>query len=274
MCQPSAPRRADVPIRCTTSAMISFPVAAQRPPGKGNILSYVESYRHLAAAQKGRGRGAPAYSIYVNRPFGRVLAASAHTVGLSPNQVTLISAAFTFVGVALLATVPSSIVSGIVVWVLLAIGYAWDSADGQVARLQGGGSAAGEWLDHVVDSCKIVALPLAVAIGWYRFFSLESANWLLVPLGFAIIATVSFFGMILNDLLRARQGVPQSVEAGGSSPLRSILGLPTDYGVLCLSFVLWGVPHAFIVVYTLLALAALLYLLLALPTWFRRMTRL
>ena len=46
-----------------------------------------------------------------------------------PNQVSLISAAFTFTGIVLLATVPPSIVLGIIVWLLLAVGYAWDSAD-------------------------------------------------------------------------------------------------------------------------------------------------
>lgn len=212
--------------------------------------------------------------MFVNRPVGRVIAAGAFTVGLVPNQVSLISAAFTFTGIVLLATVPPSIVLGVVVWLLLAIGYAWDSADGQVARLRGGGSLAGEWLDHVLDSTKLVALPIAVAIGWYRFFPLPSELWLLVPLGFAVISTVTFFGMILNDLLRGKRGVPQAAQAGGFSLGRSLLGLPTDYGVLCLAFVLWGWPPAFMLVYSLLALAALLYLGAALAIWFRKMSAL
>ncbi|WP_439591363.1 CDP-alcohol phosphatidyltransferase family protein [Microbacterium sp.] len=203
-----------------------------------------------------------------------MLAALAHTIGLTPNQVTAVSAVFTFTGIALLATVPPSIGLGIAVWLLLAIGYAWDSADGQVARLRGGGSPAGEWLDHVIDAGKIVSLPLAVAIGWYRFYPLPSQLWLLVPLGFAVVGTVMFFGMILNDLLRARLGVAQAAEAGGSSLARSLLGLPTDYGVLCLTFAVWGVPVAFVVLYSLLAIAALLHLTAALPVWFRRMKRL
>jgi hypothetical protein len=56
--------------------------------------------------------------------------------------------------------------------------------------------------------------------------------------------------------------------------MRSILGLPTDYGVLCLSFLLWGLPAPFVVVYTALALAAALHLAAALPVWFRRMQQL
>ncbi|WP_317983393.1 CDP-alcohol phosphatidyltransferase family protein [Microbacterium hominis] len=188
-------------------------------------MTIAHAYALLGSAQKGRGRGAPAYSLYVNRPVGRVIAAGAYTWGLSPNQVTAVSAVLTFTGVALLALVPPSTALGIGVWLLLAAGYAWDSADGQVARLRGGGSLAGEWLDHVVDAAKLVSLHVAVAIGAFRFFGMPLA-WTLVPLGFAIVATVTFFAMILNDLLRARSGVPQAAEAGGSSPLRSVLGLP------------------------------------------------
>lgn len=203
-----------------------------------------------------------------------MLAAASHTIGLTPNQVSVISAVFTFTGIVLLATVPPSVWLGVGVWLLLALGYAWDSADGQVARLRGGGSLAGEWLDHIFDAAKLVSLPIAVAIGWYRFYDLPHVAWLLVPLGFAIISTVTFFGMILNDLLRGKRGVPQAAESGGSSPLRSLLGLPTDYGVWCLSFVLWGFPPVFMVAYTLLALAALLYLIAALVVWFRKMSAL
>lgn len=234
-------------------------------------MSVIESYRNLAVAQKGRARGAPAYSIYVNRPLGRALASIAYTGGLTPNQVTLVSAVFTFTGIALIATIPPSMLSGIAVWILLAVGYAWDSADGQVARLRGGGSLAGEWLDHIVDSAKIVSLHVAVVVGIYRYSEPLEATWLLVPLGFAVIATVTFFGMILNDLLRARSGAAQSAQSGGSSPVRALLGLPTDYGVLCLAFVLWGWPASFMLVYSMLALAALFYLTAALLVWFRKM---
>ncbi|WP_245935111.1 CDP-alcohol phosphatidyltransferase family protein [Acidipropionibacterium virtanenii] len=210
----------------------------------------------------------------MNRPVGRVFAAALNELGLTPNQVSLVSAAFTAVGIVLLATVHASVWLGVVVWLLLAVGYALDSADGQVARLRGGGSVAGEWLDHVIDAFKAVCLPLAAAVGWYRFFPLEHDSWLLVPLVLAVATTVEFFGMILNDLLKARQGVPQATEQGGSSIVRSLMGLPTDYGVVCFSFVLWGFPRVFVIVYALLTLAEVAYVALALPTWFARMRRL
>lgn len=130
--------------------------------------SYREVLTRLGSAQKGAARSAPAYSRFVNRRLGRVLAAAAHRAGLSPNQVTAVSAVHTFTAIALLALLAPSGWLGVLVSVLLVLGYAWDSADGQVARLTATGSPAGEWLDHVVDSVKVVALPVAVAVGLLR----------------------------------------------------------------------------------------------------------
>src|SRR5690625_8046772 len=77
--------------------------------------SFTDSVRALGSAGKSN-RGAPLYSRFVNRPLGRVFAALAHQVGLTPNQVTGISAVFTFAGIAVLATVPPSpVMSGGVV---------------------------------------------------------------------------------------------------------------------------------------------------------------
>lgn len=227
-----------------------------------------ETIGALASAQKGRARGAPAYSVFVNRPIGRVLAAIAYRVGLTPNQVTIVSAVFTFTGIVLLALVPPSIGLGIAVALLLALGYAWDSADGQVARLRGGGSLAGEWLDHFVDALKISSLHAAVLIGMARFWNIEPV-WLLAPLLFGVVANVTFFGMILNDLLRAKAGVASAHHRGGWSALRSLALLPTDYGVLCVLFVLWGVGTAFLVGYVVLLVASAGFLALAAVKWFR-----
>ncbi|BDV29515.1 CDP-alcohol phosphatidyltransferase family protein [Microbacterium terricola] len=235
--------------------------------------SLAETLTRLRAAQKGHARGAPAYSVYVNRRIGRVLAAVAYRFGLTPNQVTLVSAAHTFAGIALIATVPPSWWSGIVIAALLVLGYAWDSADGQVARLRGGGSVAGEWLDHFVDAIKIAALHLAVLIGLYRFAGDVDELWLLVPIGYSIVATVTFFGMILNDLLKGARGVASTHARGGGTLGRSLMLLPTDFGVLCLAFLLWGASPLFLVVYSVLFAANALFLCAASVKWFREMRR-
>ncbi|WP_019629282.1 CDP-alcohol phosphatidyltransferase family protein [Actinomadura atramentaria] len=225
----------------------------------------------LAGAQKS-AKGAPAYSRFVNRRLGRFLAAASYTAGLTPNQVTGISACFTFAGVALIALAAPAPWVGIAVCLALVVGYAFDSADGQLARLRGGGSPAGEYLDHMVDSLKISALHGAVLISFYRFFDLDHAAYLLIPLGFTVVAAVMFFGMILKDLLarahRARTGtaVPP---AAAPSTLRSLLVVPTDYGLLCASFLLLGWPKVFLPVYALIFAGNLLFLLAASVKWFR-----
>lgn len=231
-----------------------------------------EVVARLAAAQKPRATGAPAYSIYVNRPVGRRLAAAAYLAGLTPNAVTAISAAFTFAAIVIIASAPPAPLTGVGIGILLIVGYALDSADGQLARLRGGGSRAGEWLDHVVDAAKLSSLHLAVLVGWFRFVELPSPVLLLVPLGFAIVAAVVFFAMILNDFLRPRNrgGTPPRREGGG---IRSLLLLPTDYGILCIVFLLCGVPVVFVPAYGLLFVVNTAYAALALPKWFREMSR-
>jgi len=236
--------------------------------------TYFDTVRRLSSAQKTAARGAPAYSVYVNRRVGRYLAAGAFRMGLTPNNVTAISAVFTFCAIGLIAIGEPSWWLGVAVWLLLAIGYAFDSADGQVARLRGGGSPSGEWLDHVVDSVKISTLHLAVLITVFMHFPLTNSAWLLVPIGFAAVAAVSFFAMILNDLLKAKHAPTSALPAAPRTVLRSLLGIPTDYGVLCLAFVLLGAPLAFFGLYALLFVANALYLALALGKWFRDMTAL
>ncbi len=255
----------------TTS--VGPPVAAPPPPTREG---YADVVARLAGAQK-HTPGAPAYSRYVNRPLGRRLAAAGYVTGLTPNIVTGISAAFSVAGIAVIALVRPTWWSGIVVCLALVVGYAFDAADGQLARLRGGGSLAGEWLDHMVDAAKITGLHLAVLVAAYRFFDLGSAAWLLVPIGFVLVANVMFFGLILNDLLRSRQaattGSPVTRDRTHSL-LRSLLVVPTDYGLLCAMFVLLGATSAFFTGYTLLFVANAAFLVLAAVKWFRDMAAL
>lgn len=233
--------------------------------------SFRETLGRLASAQKGHARGAPGYSVYVNRRIGRVLAAAAYRLGLTPNQATLVSAAHTFVAIVLIATVPPSWWAGVLIAVLLVLGYAWDSADGQVARLRAGGSVAGEWLDHFVDAVKIASLHLAVLIGLYRFTPDLQGPLLLIPIGYSVVATVTFFGMILNDLLKGARGISSTHTRGGGTFGRSMLLLPTDFGLLCLVFVMWGAPPVFLVAYSALFVLNTLFLGAASVKWFREM---
>ena len=245
--------------------------------GVGETMSrrdepYSAVVNRLARAQKPAARSSPAYSRFVNRRLGRYIAAWAYRSGISANGVTAISAAITFASIALLLIFPPSLWLGAAVGGGLLIGYAFDSADGQVSRLTGSSSPAGEWLDHMVDSTKASALPIALAVGFYRF-DVVAVEWLLVPLAFAIVSAVLFFCMILTEQLRRQHGVQSlaPTEPGSASWVRAVLVAPMDYGVLCLSFLLLGWVPAFVVVYTLIVVASTAFLLLAAVKWFREL---
>lgn len=215
--------------------------------------------------------GAPAYSRFVNRPLGRIVAALAYRLGMTPDQVTLVSGLLSFAGILTIALAPVEAATAATVTVLLALGYAFDSADGQLARLRGGGSAAGEWLDHVIDCGKVSLLHVAVLVALDR--TNVPRSWLLVPLAFLVVANLFFFTYVLTDLLKrlARWGsTPASAPPPSrTSVLRSFLAAPTDYGILCLVFLLWSWTPWFLVGYGLLGIGTAGYLALGLPRWRR-----
>jgi len=243
--------------------------APARPTG------FRAAHAELRRAQKS-SKGAPAYSLFVNRPLGRVLAAATFQLGMTPDQVTVVSACSTFAGVVAIALASPTVWAALGVTALLVLGYALDSADGQLARLRGGGSLSGEWLDHMFDAAKTPAIHLAVLVFAYRHLGTGDPRWLLVPLGFLVVATVAFFGMILNDLMAAKQRLARGAQAAPATPastrptlIRTLLKLPADYGLLCLAFLTLAAPPVLAVVYTLLGLGTTAYVALALPAWYR-----
>ncbi|TDD13485.1 CDP-alcohol phosphatidyltransferase family protein [Kribbella turkmenica] len=227
----------------------------------------------LARAQK-PSAGTPAYSRFVNRRIGRVFAAAAFLGRRTPNQVSLASGFCSLMGIVLVATVRPSVPLALAVTALLVLGYGLDSADGQLARLRGGGSPLGEWLDHMIDAVKIVLLHSAVLISFYRFDAFGNELLLLVPLAYVCMSSVLFFGLILIDQLRRRHGAAQKPNVRGDSVAKSLLIAPTDYGVLCLVFLAFGSPSLFVVLYGALLAANLLFLAAAIAKWYREMATL
>ncbi|MFJ8978009.1 CDP-alcohol phosphatidyltransferase family protein [Streptomyces sp. NPDC102282] len=235
--------------------------------GTGTVL------RELRGAQKS-SKGVSLYSRYVNRPAGRLLAAGAYRVGLTPNQVTLVSAAFTFASIAAVALMEPSWWLGILVYAGLAVGFAFDSADGQLARLTGRGGPDGEWLDHVVDCAKMILVHSAVLISFHRFGVLPGEGWLLLPLGFLFVAVLTFCAGLLREQLgkaAARTAPGAGGPAAPVSRVRALALLPADYGVFCLVFLLLGAPGAFRAGYAVLAAVHALFLVAFLAKWFREL---
>ncbi|MFE6646192.1 CDP-alcohol phosphatidyltransferase family protein [Nocardioides sp. NPDC057772] len=236
---------------------------AERAPG--GFRTHLEA---LGRAQK-PSLNTAAYSRLVNRPAGRVVAAAAHTLGATPNQVTALSATLSTAGLTVLALVEPRWWTGILVAVLLAAGYVLDSSDGQLARLRGGGSRSGEWLDHTIDCFKTASLHLAVLVSWFRFGPVTD-GWLLVPLGFEVVAVVTYFGLILMPTLRPAP-TESSPSTAHENPLRKWALLPTDYGAQCWMFVLLGFGMVFAWTYALVFVCNAAALAIALRKWWREL---
>ncbi len=236
--------------------------------------SFKVALADLASAQKSK-RGVSFYSRFVNRPLGRILAAASYKLGLSPNGVTLVSAIITALGMLTFVSGPPSIPRALGTSVFLVLGFALDSADGQVARLTGRGSVAGEWLDHVVDSAKIVAIHGSVLVSFY-LYSPTAPAWLLVPLAFQVVSVVIFFGGELERHLaqgRADAAQPARAERPPST-VRALALLPADYGILALSFLTTAWPTVFEALYLVLFVANAAIMALLLNKWFAALKRL
>src|SRR5699024_8310762 len=128
--------------------------------------------------------------------------------------------------------------AGVLAAVLLALGYALDSADGQLARLQQTSSLQGEWLDHTLDAVRMPTVHLSVSAG----FLLQGAPLLAIVAAASVaLSSASFLTLILGGLLL-------DVSRAARAAVRrhqSWLLLPADPRVLCWTFVLWPVLSLF-----------------------------
>ena len=239
------------------------------PRGAQPRLTIAETVTQLRGVGK-PSQTAPLYSRLVNRPVGRYLAAIAYRLGMTPDQVTAVSGTVTFAGILLVALVRPGPVMGLVVAFLLVAGYALDSSDGQLARLRGGGSLTGEWLDHMIDRAKNAAVHLAVLVSFYRFSDARPAL-LLLPAAFQLVVTVMFFGTVLTDQLRRSRPRPGPTAPQGGSLLKSVAVAPADYGLLCLAFALFGYRPLFVGVYVFLLAGSAAYLAVGLRRWRRQL---
>ena len=229
------------------------------------IWTFGTAYRVLAARQKA-GAGVPFYTRVVNRRLGRVGAAAGAALGVTPHAVSLAGGVLWAVALLWLCLVPVSfpVVLGVVA--LLVISFGLDSADGQLARLTGRTGRAGEWLDHVLDAARHVAVHLSVAVALHRVSDLPGPgrSALVLPLLFALVSVTRFVAQILGEQLRgsgaarpAQGGAPGSRTPGGraSGGVGALIQLPADTGVLNASLLLMPLPGVFLAVYAVLTAA-------------------
>lgn len=218
---------------------------------------YRETLQHLGKAQK-PGIGVPAYTRWVNRRLARYFAAAAVKLGITPNGVTAISASLSLIGILILLFAEPSWWTGLAIAVFYALGYAMDSADGQVARVTGASSPAGEWLDHVVDAIRTPTQHLVILVGFIKYQDhWPASGWSLwwLPMAFAVLTVGHFMSQILAEQLRNKRGTA-APSSGGN--LRSFVNLHMDAGTFCWIFIFWGWGLGFVIVYGLLFFAFLL----------------
>ncbi|GAA1946344.1 CDP-alcohol phosphatidyltransferase family protein [Nocardioides panacihumi] len=225
------------------------------------IWTFGTAYRVLAARQKA-GAGVPFYTRVVNRRLGRVGAAAGAALGVTPHAVSLVGGALWAVALLWLCVVPASfpVVLGVVA--LLVVSFGLDSADGQLARLTGRTGRAGEWLDHVLDAARHIAVHLSVAVALHRVADLPGPgrSALVLPLLFALVSVTRFVAQILGEQLRGGSGrrpVQGSAASGGRTPggASALIQLPADTGVLNASLLLMPLPGVFLAVYAVLTVA-------------------
>jgi len=208
----------------------------------GSRRGYRDAVARLASAQKS-GAGVPAYLRWVNRGLGRRAAAAAYVLGWTPNAVTALSGLLSLSALVVIVISPPSIASALGASALLLAGYALDSADGQLARLSGSGSLAGEWLDHVVDATRLPLFHFAIALHFSRW--MVDSSWLIgLALAFALLSSVWFFAQTLADKLS-----PESPPAADASAWVSFAKLPYDVGVLYIAVAAMFVPPVFAALY-------------------------
>lgn len=219
-------------------------------------MTFGESMRRLDAAQK-PGAGVPAYTRWVNRRAARYLCAAAERAGATPTAVSVLSILVTLSGLgAFLVLHQIPLLAGLLAAALLALGYALDSADGQLARLQQSSSLRGEWLDHTLDAVRLPAVHLTVAVG----FLFQGAPVLAVIAAiFSVAASAAFLSQNVGGLLRDRSETSRIKVRRHQSWLL----LPADPGVLCWIFILWAVLPVFGAMYLALFTANTLHITLS-----------
>lgn len=178
------------------------------------------------------------YTTYVNRKIALLFTFLFWRLGVSPNQVTVLGFALTFSGLAcVVLPARQTVGSALAAWSLLALGYVLDSSDGQLARITNTQSRFGEWLDHLGDMVKLLALNLSLGVALLRAADdtgLDSTAIFAVVALNLLAQVIYFYGWNSKTLLFGK-GLYGSTFASGTA--QSLLRLPLhllDYGLFLL----------------------------------------
>lgn len=163
--------------------------------------------------------------------------------GIGPNMVTMLSSLVSMLAmIFLIIGYPMTMIGALGVGGLLALGYALDCADGQLARATGLSSKLGEWLDHTMDLVTKFIVHFSVA--WILF---QRADALSYSFGLAFLAFVLnlggtgvfFFAWQMKNKI-AGDNKNASMTSAKRDRKLALMKVPlqvTDYGIfVCLFF--------------------------------------
>lgn len=126
-----------------------------------------------------------------------------HRAGITANQVTVVAA--------LLGLTAAALVAVQVTWVGIALWLAsrlLDGYDGMLARLAGGGSLFGGYLDITLDMLAYAAMAVAFAVA----MPADGVLWTLVLLGYVIAITTTLALSSLAEKADRQLGGDRSIQ--------------------------------------------------------------
>lgn len=168
---------------------------------------------------------------WVSQPMGAVIAALAHRVGVGPNAIT-----FCGLVIVLSACVPFAIGTTGKSWLLAAllwqVGFAFDCADGKLARATGKSGPFGAWLDMACDHIRQAALALTMA------YVLTEAAIPVATAGLCTFVLLAGMSVYLHTANFMNVESPQAINVGSfrmliRQALRTIMDTPVFLLLLC-----------------------------------------
>lgn len=206
-------------------------------------LNHYLSLRYSAGGQ-------PVTQLFSQR-LGALIAWLAQQAGISPNQLTLIAGLLSTLGSVSLYFSLDHPLYLLVSLVLLQLAYAFDCADGQLARATGLTSKLGAWLDVSVDFYTIGIISTGLLM-FMAGSDNHSVGTIIVIMIFTIARNLSLFGSTY-----IRQSNQESVHSRAST-LRHMAKVLIDTPVILFLMVILTLSPSLLMSYLLLSSALLL----------------
>lgn len=178
-----------------------------------------------------------------SQPVGGHLAALAYRIGVSPNQLTLIGLMLMLA--ASLVYIQAWEFSLLIAGLLWQLGFAFDCADGQLARAIKTAGPVGAWLDVSCDYLRQTAISFAIL--WYLLDAgmLPQLAWLSC---FLLLSGMSVY--LFTATLMKVEKPPAIASSGRIDQLRTVLRFVMDTPLFLLLICLFAPLPWLLCVYT------------------------